>query len=70
MQIGPFVTAAGRELPTAHSSCQDEHFNRKQGGQHEGLIQLWGIKTWEEKMAKWVFGGDNGIPSWVGLRGS
>lgn len=48
--------------------AQDEQqINRKQGGGHEGPVQLWGIETWEEKMAKWVFGGDdrNTLAVWV-----
>lgn len=47
--------------------AKDEQINSKQGGWHKGPVQLWGIETWEEKMAKWVFGGDdrNTLAVWV-----
>lgn len=50
-----------------NEKAKDEQINRKQGGWHEGPVQLWGIETWEEKMAKWVFGGDdrNTLAVWV-----
>lgn len=52
------------------AKAKDEHFNRKQGDLYEFHIQLWGIKTWEEKMTKWGFGGDNEIPSRFWFRGN
>lgn len=35
-----------------------------------GPVQLWGTETWEEKIAKWVYGGDdrNTIKVWVAGR--
>lgn len=50
------------------AKTKDEHINRKQGDQYEVHIQFLGIKTWEEKMTKWAFGGDNEIPSRFGFR--
>ena len=36
----------------------------------QGPVQLWGTETWEEKIAKWVYGGDdrNTIKVWVAGR--
>lgn len=41
----------------------------EKGQRDEGPVQLWGSKTWEEKLAKWVFGGDERNTRRVWVRG-
>jgi len=38
-------------------------------GQDEGPVELWGEETWEEKVAKWVFCGDDRNTKMVFVRG-
>lgn len=38
-------------------------------GEDEGLVELWGEETWEEKVAKWLFCGDDRNTKRVYVRG-
>ena len=48
---------------------EDEMIEVERGMGDEGLVELWGKETWSEKVAKWLFCGDDRNTRRVYVRG-
>ena len=52
-------------IPVGEIPPGSDHANEREGP--SGPVELWGVENWEEKLGKWVWGGDerNTVAVWV-----
>ena len=63
------IVSGGDEMGIGENEDEIVEMEMERGMGDEGLVELWGKETWSEKVAKWLFCGDDRNTRRVYVRG-